>query len=38
MTPEQRKEAMGEFRRLQEAERSNALQPADSRFRRLRLK
>jgi peptide deformylase len=38
MTPAQRKEAMGEFRRIQEAERTNALQPADSRFRRLRLK
>ena len=38
MLPDQRKEAMAEFRRLQEVERANALRPADSRFRRLRLK
>ncbi len=38
MTPEQRKEAMTEFRRIQRAEAEQSLQPADSRFRRLRLK
>jgi peptide deformylase len=38
MTSDQRKEAMAEFRRIQEAEKAEALRPADSRFRRLRLK
>ncbi|MAT03797.1 MAG: peptide deformylase [Acidimicrobiaceae bacterium] len=38
MTSDQRKEAMTEFRRLQEAEKADALKPADNRFRRLRLK
>ena len=38
MTSEQRKEALGEYRRIQQAEAANVLTPADSRFRRLRLK
>ena len=38
MTPDQRKEAMAEYRRIQAAEKAEALKPADSRFRRLRLK
>ncbi|MEQ8436176.1 MAG: peptide deformylase [Ilumatobacter fluminis] len=38
MTSDQRKEAMAEFRRIKEAEQAEALKPADSRFRRLRLK
>jgi peptide deformylase len=37
MEPDQRRQAMAEFRRLQEAEAAHALQPADRRFRRLRL-
>jgi peptide deformylase len=38
MQPEQRKAALAEFRRVQEAERSREPEPADSMFRRLRLK
>lgn len=38
MTSDQRKEAMAEYRRIQAAEKAEALKPADSRFRRLRLK
>ena len=38
MESDQRKQAMAEFRRIQQAERDDALQPADTRFRRLRLK
>ena len=38
MTPDQRKEALGEYRRIQQAEAESSLKPADSRFRRLRLK
>ena len=37
MQPDQRKAALAEFRRIQDAERANALQASDSRFRRLRL-
>ena len=38
MQPDQRKAALAEFRRVQEAERANEVQPADSMFRRLRLR
>jgi len=38
MQPDQRKEALAEFKRVQEAEQQAAVQPSDSMFRRLRLK
>ena len=38
MQPDQRKAALAEFRRIQEAERADAVKPADSRFRRLKLR
>ena len=38
MQPDQRKAALAEFRRVQEAERADEVQPADSMFRRLRLR
>jgi peptide deformylase len=38
MQPDQRKAALAEFRRIQEAERADAVQPSDSMFRRLRLR
>lgn len=38
MQPDQRKEALAEFKRVQQAEQQEAVQPSDSMFRRLRLK
>jgi peptide deformylase len=38
MTPDQRKEALAEYRRIQQAEAAHAIKSADSRPRRLRLK
>lgn len=38
MQPEQRKQALAEFRRISQAEQANAVKPADAMFRRLKLK